>query len=410
MRFDRAVDGVAVVDGADGAARQSGPAKRSGGLSFVALRVDSGLALAFLALSSCGSPASVAEKHPVSAARLHSVAASDTLRLEHEQSAVVSAADEVLKDLRSAARVVRIGALNSPPEAVFGSIDDAALFHDGRVMVLDGQAQELRVFNENGGAIQVLGAAGEGPAEFSHPRAIGFADEGQLFVFEAVGEATLFQTGRDSLRFSRFARFDGDLFDACILDDHIYVYGMRPGRTSVIHAYSLDGASIRSFAEGYRRGNRVIQRQLSRGLIACVEKARIVLVAPFALPVVRAYSLSGDLLWWIELKDFLPVEITETPTGGSLLRFPEPGHHVTATLVPSNDGAAAVLQVAFVAAQRRSETAGFSTLQTFVICPGRRTGMYAGDQWPRILEWSSTHLITTRDRPYPELTVFRLDE
>ncbi len=62
---------------------------------------------------------------------------------------------------------VRIGRVEGAPELQFGRIIDLDVDPLGNIYVLDGQAQEVRVFSADGEHLRSLGAPGEGPGELS---------------------------------------------------------------------------------------------------------------------------------------------------------------------------------------------------------------------------------------------------
>jgi hypothetical protein len=62
--------------------------------------------------------------------------------------------------------LVRIGAIESPEEEVFGRIRDLAVSPEGNVYILDQQACQVRVFGPDGGFQFQFGQEGEGPGEF----------------------------------------------------------------------------------------------------------------------------------------------------------------------------------------------------------------------------------------------------
>lgn len=315
---------------------------------------------------------------------------------------------ELLNTARSTSPDFRIGLLNGPDEQVFGKIADVAVDPNHRVFILDSQARELRMFDNDGSFIQVLGGPGRGPREFSHPRALAKGPEDHLFVLDGLGKVTVMKIGSDSVRFSHLFHLQAGLYDGCVLGAQLYVHGMKAADGHAIHVYTLEGEPLHSFGEVYRTGNRIIQRQLSRGRIACVEGADVVVLTPTALPEVRVYRPDGELLWWLEVKDYLPIEVLETHTGGSVLRVPDKGYHASMTLVPSDDSNHVMLQVALVTRESRERKQGFDLLHTFIISIDEQRGVYVGDQWPPLLYWSSSRLIAAEENPYPGLTVLRL--
>jgi len=78
--------------------------------------------------------------------------------------------------------VVRIGAADGAGPESFGRVSDVAIGPDDRVYVLDGMAQEIRVFALDGAYVRTIGRAGGGPGELRGAYAIAFAPDGRLWV------------------------------------------------------------------------------------------------------------------------------------------------------------------------------------------------------------------------------------
>lgn len=77
---------------------------------------------------------------------------------------------------------LRIGALDGEGPEVFGRIQDLAVAADGRVVVLDGQAQEIRVFAPDGHHLATWGRQGSGPGEFQYAYGVVFGPDGLVRV------------------------------------------------------------------------------------------------------------------------------------------------------------------------------------------------------------------------------------
>lgn len=77
---------------------------------------------------------------------------------------------------------LRIGRLDGTGPDVFGNVRDIIPDALGRLWVLDSQARELRVFEDDGTFVRAVGRAGAGPGEFSgNPCAFAGAD-GEIWV------------------------------------------------------------------------------------------------------------------------------------------------------------------------------------------------------------------------------------
>ena len=91
-----------------------------------------------------------------------------------------------------------IGELDGPDEYIFGSIASIAVDDESAVYVLDGQAQEVRVFDAGGTHLRTLGRSGEGPGEFTRAEAVAVLPDGRILVRDA-GDKTIqvFGPGQD---------------------------------------------------------------------------------------------------------------------------------------------------------------------------------------------------------------------
>lgn len=77
---------------------------------------------------------------------------------------------------------LRIGTMDAAGPAMFGFVADLAVHRDGRIVVLDGQAQEVRVFSADGEHLRTFGGKGGGPGEFQAASGVAFGPDGLLRV------------------------------------------------------------------------------------------------------------------------------------------------------------------------------------------------------------------------------------
>lgn len=89
---------------------------------------------------------------------------------------------------------LRIGAAEGDPHYEFGSIGGITVDSDGRIFVLDGQAQQIRVYSPDGIFEQTVGNRGDGPGEL----------RAAMTVLLGPGDTLLVPDGRN-LRFNRYA-------------------------------------------------------------------------------------------------------------------------------------------------------------------------------------------------------------
>lgn len=78
--------------------------------------------------------------------------------------------------------VMRIGTFEGEPEYQFGSISGFAPLSDGRIVVTDDMAQNLRIYSPDGVHLHTMGTAGSGPKDFG---------SGRLSVLVGPGDTVL---------------------------------------------------------------------------------------------------------------------------------------------------------------------------------------------------------------------------
>ena len=78
-----------------------------------------------------------------------------------------------------------IGGLDPGEEYAFGDVDGVTRFPDGRIVVLDGDASVVRVYDPAGEHLFDVGGPGEGPEEFRRPQFVGVVRD-TIVVFDQV--------------------------------------------------------------------------------------------------------------------------------------------------------------------------------------------------------------------------------
>jgi hypothetical protein len=88
---------------------------------------------------------------------------------------------------------LRIGALDGDGPTSFGQIKGLVVDDAGRIVVLESQAQELRVFGPDGGYLRTLGRRGEGPGEMRNANGILLTPDGRVRVVDPqLGRVSVF--------------------------------------------------------------------------------------------------------------------------------------------------------------------------------------------------------------------------
>ncbi len=100
-----------------------------------------------------------------------------------------------------------IGQVEGDEEYLLSGVTGVRRVSDGRIAILEGGSNRVRLYDSAGRHLMDLGGEGDGPSEFRWPQFLGSVSD-TLFVFEYVaGELTWFSPGGEYLRTSRV--FDG---------------------------------------------------------------------------------------------------------------------------------------------------------------------------------------------------------
>lgn len=284
------------------------------------------------ALAGCDDPATTG--HPAPERRIHpvppagSVASSSTLHTVLDSQILATLRGTDIREME------QLGVMEGSSLLQFGEIGDAIRDSDGNLLVLDGQASELRWFRNETGRIvaesgRLIGGAGLGPGEFQSPLALAAGSTGLVGVFDSGGRVHLFIPDDQGLRHLRSLQLRMDILDACILGDRLILAGYHADHPGALHVFTDAGDWVRSFGLFYESNNRWVREALHRAEVACLEEAGEVLVAPSFLPEIRKYKVSGSLVWWIALEGLAPILIVETRGGRVGIGPPVGGYHAT---------------------------------------------------------------------------------
>ena len=81
---------------------------------------------------------------------------------------------------------VRIGSEAGDEPILFGDIRSLDIDAQGRVYALDGQAQQIHIFDAGGSIVRTVGAKGTGPGEFEGAGSVDVSRNGEIWVVEMV--------------------------------------------------------------------------------------------------------------------------------------------------------------------------------------------------------------------------------
>lgn len=94
--------------------------------------------------------------------------------------------------LRLTAEIGEVGGMGAASPAEFGRVSSVTLAPDGRILVADRDADEIRVFNPDGEFLERWGRSGEGPGEFGTLYSLGWLGDTLAVLDPGVGRVGLF--------------------------------------------------------------------------------------------------------------------------------------------------------------------------------------------------------------------------
>ncbi|MFW6198738.1 MAG: 6-bladed beta-propeller [Acidobacteriota bacterium] len=95
-------------------------------------------------------------------------------------------------ELRLETEIGEVGGSDAASPAEFGRVASVALAPDGRILVADQQADEIRVFEADGSFLEAWGRSGEGPGEFGSLYSLGWVGDTLAVLDPGVGRIGLF--------------------------------------------------------------------------------------------------------------------------------------------------------------------------------------------------------------------------
>jgi hypothetical protein len=316
------------------------------------------------------------------------------------------------RSLRDARPLWTLGTMDGDEATVFGHVEDIVAGEDGRLFVLDSRFNNIRVYDAAARPLAVFGRPGRGPEEFMAPEALKRDSGGRLVVADRHNRIKIFEPNDATFRSSGSISVPFVPEDFCLLDDRIFVQGVRRDG-GVIHSFTEAGDSVLSFGPAYRTGNWLVRNQLSDGPIACSPEGGTVVMMFKYLPVVYGYSADGRLKWVTELADFHPITITEDVDGQGRPEVgfePRPDGHDIAESLLAVPGGAVLVQTARHTPESLRQRRDFAELRTYLLSASTGQGIYVGSGLPRIRAVAAGRAYAAVNDPFPQVRTYQLSE
>lgn len=328
-----------------------------------------------LVLSGCESESGPGTVHPVESRIPHFDDPDHTIHTARGST------DGAMSTLRTALRSPSwtVGTRDGRAPERFADIRDVVQNGKGRVLVLDNEHREVRLFSSDGEYVGAFGREGEAPGEFQYPAHLDRLSDGTIMVVDRMGRIQFFASADSAYERTGGFRVEYTPEDACVLNDTIYLHGMLAKQTrKSIHAYTRGGKRTTSFGPVYEDEELFIRRMVSSGSIACDDSAQTVAFAFNGAGMVYGYDPSGTRTWVSRLKPFDPMPREEKTRDGrpSSLHRSEPGTDLLVGLTDA-PGPGLVAQRERFPPKDAEEAA--TAVTTYWISAQTGNGAYVGD-------------------------------
>jgi len=208
-------------------------------------------------------------------------------------------------------------------EGLLGEVETALFTKDDRILVLDSNRSQIKIYDLEGNLIKNFGRPGRGPGEFMIPEAMALSSNNKLIVINRGNRINIYDYQNGSIEFENTILVKYVPEDLCTLNDKFIVRGVeQPNQelnANILHEYSAKtGEHLRSLGSSYKSNNWLVVNQLSDGPIACNHESNNIIKMYEYLPYIYSYDLEDSLKWVTKINDFDNFEITEEYRGGNI--------------------------------------------------------------------------------------------
>ncbi len=257
------------------------------------------------------------------------------------------------------AQEVVIGAVEGPPEELFGRIADVGASDDGQIVVLDLQSPVPLAFSADGTFLGPLGRSGQGPGEFGKPAWLGVSDAGRVAIVDhGNARISLHQLSQDGVTFLSTFRVEQVIGDLCWLGDRLFAINTHGAGGGLIVEFGADGQVVNRFGARLQPEGRLAAiyqdeppSTLNQGKMACDEDNNVIGYASTITGRTRTYSADGELRWEAVAPSWSMIQIQRTDGLCCMFGPPESGYYHQVRSV-AFDGPTTVISVAVIGTDR----------------------------------------------------------
>ena len=305
--------------------------------------------------------------------------------------------------LMRARTIAHFGSEDEGPE-LFGKVKDARVDQEGRLVVLDEQTSEVRVFAPDGTYLHGFGKFGDGPLEMRQTRGLELLGPNRLAVYYTLGKAKVFARTAGQWQLESIVTLPVTVEDNCTFPDRIFLHGIilrpRGDPTLFYEMGQLGDTAPARYGRGYQDDLWMVRDILSFGEIACVPALSQVVFAFQLLPLVRSYSAeTGDVLWSAYVEDYIQRRLVEVPEQGALRNYHGLPNDLLATALTMPSGHV-VLQY-----RRHGDQLRIEAVRTYLLDPETGHGSLISDELPEIESFYEGGYVALFEDPYPRIEV-----
>jgi hypothetical protein len=252
-----------------------------------------------------------------------------------------------------------------------GGADAVLALPDGRRLVLDQQANIVRIVSPTGSQVGVVGRPGRGPGDFFNPLSMALDASGNLYVGDLTRRLQRFRPDGSGFVLDTVINTTVSPRGLCVIDSLIVVHGVDMTDPSVIWLYDLHGKLLRSFGSAYRSPLAILNYQYGSGRIACLIGARRIAYLSGGMPELRIFTPEGKTERLMVIADFRPGTAIEMPNAGYRSEVPPGGQSDDVkSLVAMPDGL--LIQVGTATTESRRARDEYATLTSVLVSPRGR--------------------------------------
>lgn len=327
------------------------------------------------------------------------------------------------------AEAFSVGAHEGENHEMLGTIMDVAA-SDNTLLYMDGEYEEVRVYDQQGTLKQVVGSPGVAPGEFSYLVAVAItSDASKFFVADQSGtRIQIFQKRDNAYELLDMFSMPHDFLatDICVIRDHLYLHGYLESLDLVIHKVTHAGEYVLSFGQPYQSDVHFIKSLISDdGSLVCSETYDTVLYANQTVPILKAYDEVGTLRWQVKFGDHAQMYKQEGRNRGRpSLRYPPQLPGESSFLLLAWDPVSNSFIISYTTIGPEEEGGAELVRHYFLVPAEAGHGTYLGQHYlgtfergrlrhpthlPRIVSLNENYVYAVRHSPFPVIGIFERD-